>query len=108
MSCVQNSNTNGPCPEWTYNTNTNQLTTSGCTYDAAGNMSEDCSTSAGHTFQWDAEGRVSSVDSGKTYAFTYNAVGNRVQWANAGGAAQYMFDPAGNWLGVAGEYSVLW
>jgi RHS repeat-associated protein len=109
MSCVQNSNTNGLRPERTYNTNTNQLTSStGCAYDAAGNTTTDCSTAAAHTFQWDAEGRVSPVDSGNTYAFTYNAVGNRVQWANPGGAAQYMFDPAGNWLGVAGEYSVLW
>jgi RHS repeat-associated protein len=112
MACSLNSYTNiGSCPEWTYNSSTNQLTTSGCTYDAAGNMTEDCSTSAGHTFQWDAEGRVSSVDPGKnppTWTFTYNAVGNRVQWANPGGADQHMFDPWGNWLGVAGEYSVLW
>ena len=109
MACSLNSSTNHvSCPEWTYNTNTNQLTTSGYTYDAAGNMTEDSSSPTAHTYQWDAEGRVSSVDSGNTYAFTYNAVGNRVQWAYPGGADQHMFDPAGNWLGNAGEYSVLW
>jgi RHS repeat-associated protein len=108
MACSQNSYTNGPCPEWTYNSSTSQLTTSGCAYDAAGNTTTDCSTAAGHTFQWDAEGRVSSVDSGNTYAFTYNAVGNRVQWAYPAGVDQHMFDPWGNWLGNYGAYSVLW
>jgi YD repeat-containing protein len=65
MTCVQNANTNGPCPQWAYNTNTNQLSTStGCTYDAAGNLTKDCSTVPAHTYQWDAEGRVSTVDPG--------------------------------------------
>ena len=51
---------------------------SGYSYDAAGNLTTDAST--GHTFQWDAEGRVSTVDNGSTWAFTYNALGHRVQW----------------------------
>ena len=70
----------------------NRLASStGCTYDAAGNTTKDCST--GHTYQWDAEGRVSSVDSGSTWGFTYDAVGDRAQWAYSGGANQQMFDP---------------
>ena len=59
---VGGGSTNGPCPAWTYNTSNQLATSTGCTYDAAGNMTKDCSTAAGHTYQWDAEGRVSSVD----------------------------------------------
>jgi RHS repeat-associated protein len=109
MTCVQNSNTNGPCPRWTYNATTNQLATStGCTYDAAGNLTKDCSTASNHTYQWDAEGRVGSVDSGPTWGFTYNAVGDRAQWAYTGGADQHIFDPAGTSLGVYGAWDVVW
>jgi RHS repeat-associated protein len=100
MSWVQESNTNGrtngPCPNWSFSASSNQLTTSGCTYDAAGDLTTDCST--GHTYQWDAEGRVSSEDSGSTATFTYDAVGDRVQWGSDG----YFYDPAGNWLGTTG------
>jgi len=109
MTCVQNSNTNGPCPQWSYTPGTNQLSSStGCTYDAAGNLTKDCSTASNHTYQWDAEGRVGSVDSGPTWGFTYNAVGDRAQWAYTGGADQHIFDPAGTSLGVYGAWDVVW
>ena len=107
MTCDQNSNTNGYCPQWAYNTSTNRLTTSGFTYDAAGNLTKDISTSPTHTYAWDAEGRVASVDSGTTWNFTYNALGDRAQWAYSRGADQHLFDPAGTWLGNAGQYSVV-
>jgi len=83
------------------------MTTSGCTYDAAGNMTTDCS--GGHSYQWDAEGRMSSVDSGNTWGFTYNALGHRVQWSysNGAGADEQMFDPNGGWLGTYGAYDIL-
>jgi RHS repeat-associated protein len=102
MSWVQESNTNaqtnGPCPNWSFSASTNQLTTSGFTYDAAGNLTEDSSNPTAHTYQWDAEGRVSSVDSGSTASFTYNALGHRVQRNTDG----YFYDPEGNWLGTTG------
>jgi RHS repeat-associated protein len=110
MTCAQNANTNGPRPQWALNTSTNQLSYStGCTYDGAGNLTKDCSTAAGHTYQWDAEGRVASVDSGSTWTFTYNAVGERVQWAysNGAGANQQLFDPSGTWLGQVGSYDLV-
>jgi RHS repeat-associated protein len=107
MSCVENSNTNGPCPQWAYNTGANQLTTSGFTYDAAGNLTKDSSNATTHTWQWDGEGRVASADSGSTWGFTYNAVGDRAQWAYTGGADQHLFDPSGTWLGNAGSYSLV-
>ena len=107
MTCQTNGQTNGPCPNWAYNTSTNQLTTSGFTYDAAGNLTKDSSNVTARTWQSDAEGRVASVDSGSTWGFTYNALGYRVQWAYTGGADQHLFDPEGNWLGVAASYSLV-
>ena len=91
MSCV----TTHTCTNVTFYPATNHIATSGYTYDAAGNMLEDSSNYPAHpvhTYQWDAEGRVSTVDAGlnPTWTFTYNALGHRVQWAygNSGGADQ--------------------
>ena len=50
---------------------------------------------------------MASVDGGSTWSFTYNALGDRVQWAYSGGADQHFFDPEGNWLGNAGSYSLV-
>jgi len=111
MSCVQNANTNGYCPQWAYSASTNHITTTGCTYDAAGNMTKDCSSLDNHSYQWGAEGRVSKVDllnSPPTWTFTYNAVGDRVQWASPSETDQHLFDPAGRWLTNAGQFSVVW
>jgi len=38
MPCQQNGSTNGPCPNWGFNAATNQISTSGFAYDAAGNL----------------------------------------------------------------------
>jgi hypothetical protein len=69
----------------------------------------DPSNYTAHTYQWDAEGRVSKVDPGSspTWSFTYNALGHRAQWAygSLGAADQHLFDPEGTWLGIAGSYS---
>ena len=67
MTCVQNSNTNGPCGQWSFGSTTNRVTNSGFVYDAAGDLTEDSSNATAHTYQWDAEGRVSKVDSGSTW-----------------------------------------
>ena len=110
MNCLTNAQTNGPCPNWSFSASSNQLTTSGCTYDAAGNLTTDSSNPlATHTYQWDAEGRVAVVDPGSnpTWSFTYNAVGDRVQWAHPGGTDQHLFDPTGNSMGVYGAYDLV-
>ena len=61
MACVTNGQTNGPCPNFTFNTN-NQITTSGYQYDAAGNLT--MTTNPTHTYQWGAENRLQSIDGG--------------------------------------------
>jgi RHS repeat-associated protein len=107
MSCVSNIYTNGLCTNLSFNAANNQITTSGYTYDAAGNLTKDSSNPTAHTYQWDGEGRVSSVDSGSTWSFTYNALGHRARWAFTGGAAQHLFDPTGTWLGIYGSYTLV-
>ena len=111
MSCVTNAQTVGPCTNLSFNAANNHITTSGYTYDAAGNLTEDSSNVPlpVHYYQWDAEGRVSTVDAGNnpTWSFTYNALGHRVQWVYPGGTDQHFFDPEGNWLGNAGSYSLV-
>jgi RHS repeat-associated protein len=110
MTCTTNAQTNGPCGNYTFNTGTNQISTSGFAYDAAGNLTTDASVGpTPYTYLWDAEGRMTSVTQGSTsiWNFTYNALGQRVQWAYPSGADQHLFDPAGNWLGIAGVESVI-
>ena len=41
MTCVQNKQTNGLCPQYTFNTSTNQISNSGYTYDASGDVTND-------------------------------------------------------------------
>ena len=55
----------------------------------------------GHACQWDAEGRIASVDSGSTWSFTYDALGDRVQWVSPSGTSEYYADISGNLLGVS-------
>ncbi len=103
----------GVCPSLTWNSQNNQLLTIGnysFSYDAAGNMTQDPSNyplQPVHTYQWDAEGRVASVDGGSTWSFTYNALGHRVQWASPSGGELHLFDPEGNWLGNANSYTLV-
>jgi RHS repeat-associated protein len=84
MACQTNQQTNGPCPNWTFSASTNRITTSGFTYDAAGNTTAD----GVNTYTWDAEGRLSGntydalgqlVQNGAT-AFPYDAFGNQAAW----------------------------
>jgi len=76
------------------------------TYDAAGNLTADGTGYGTHTFQWDAEGRMVSVDGGAgqscqsswTDCFTYNALGQRVK-KHVGSPASdtyYYYDASGN------------
>src|SRR3989442_10715604 len=90
MACQPSGSTNGPCPNWTFNTSTNQISTSGFTYDAAGNTTGD----GVNTYTWDAEGRWSGGN-------TYDALGQLVQNGatavyNSSGLAYYRH---ADWLG---------
>ncbi|MGH9433908.1 MAG: hypothetical protein ACRD3T_20460, partial [Terriglobia bacterium] len=70
MTCTPS---NGQCATLSYNTGTNRITSSGYTYDAAGNLTAD----GVHTYQYNGEGRLLSVDNGATMTFGYNALEER-------------------------------
>ncbi len=97
MTCVTNAQTNGPCPNWTYTAGTNQISTSsGFTYDAAGNVTAD----GLHTYQWDAEGHPITIDSGSNQVSNiFNALGRRAYWSKGSGTVTYWDDPWGQFLG---------
>jgi hypothetical protein len=83
MTCVLESNTNGPCPNWSFSSSANQLNTSqGFAYDASGNMTTDNSGSVGpytRNYTWDAEGRLTQVTDhnggATTTGYMYDALG---------------------------------
>src|SRR6266567_2534275 len=74
----------------------NRINRSGYSYDAAGNLLQDGTGTGTHSFQWDAESRMKSVDGGTTGAFAYNAFGQRVQKTISGSSAYYYYDAFGN------------
>jgi len=69
-------NTQGYCPQYAFNQSNNQISNSGYTYDAAGNLLNDNT----YTYQYDAEGRVThSYSTGQWQYPVYNALGQRVE-----------------------------
>ena len=104
MTCMVNGQTVGLCPQFTFSSSTNHITTAGYTYDAAGNVTND----GVHAYTWDAEGRIATVDAGSTATYTYDALGRRVEGdVNGDSEYFYIYDPLGNLLdaplGVLGE-----
>jgi RHS repeat-associated protein len=70
------------CLAPTYSATTNQITTSGYTYDASGDVTGDGT----NTYQWDAEARLTKAVNGAGTAIstnTYNALGQRVRDVNS-------------------------
>ena len=99
MTCVTNGQTNGPCPNYTFNASTNQATSTGFTYDAAGNLTADGTGTGSHTYQWDAENRLKSIDSGSTATYTYNSLGQRVEKLVGSAYTEYAYQASGEELG---------
>ncbi len=90
MTRITNAQTNGPCPNWSFSATTNRISNAFFTYDAAGNLTKDGKGAGTHTYQWDAENRLKSVDTGSTASYTYNALGQRVE-KNLGGIYTEVF-----------------
>jgi RHS repeat-associated protein len=97
----------------TFNGNNNRV--DGFSYDAAGNLLAD----ATHTYSYDAENRLISVDNGTTATYSYDADGKRVHrtgvindTCDATGNRDYVYDLAGHWVlevhsgGVACRYEI--
>lgn len=99
MTCVTNQNTNGPCPNNSFNSSTNQISNSGYVYDAAGNLTADGTGTGTHTYQWDAENRLKSIDNGATATYTYNALGQRAEKAVGSTYTEYAYHASGEEVG---------
>ena len=108
MTCQTNSQTQGLCTNLTFDVTTNHITTSGYTYDAAGNLTADGTGTGSHTYQWDAEGRLLSVDSGGTENETYNALGQLAQFSTPTYVSNQPYDPAGQFLGQYNSSGGFW
>ena len=67
----------------------------GYSYDASGNLLNDGT----HSYAYDAESRIISVDSGSTATYVYDVEGRRVQKTSAAGAVSYVYDLAGRQMG---------
>ena len=67
----------------------------GYTYGLQGYMTNDTA----HTYAYDAEGHVLSIDGGTTLKESYNALGWRVEAINCCGTVDYVHDAAGNMVG---------
>ena len=85
---------NGPqtfIASFTGNNTTNNNRMDGYSYDAAGNLKSD----GVHSYTYDAENRLLSVDSGNTATYAYDPDGNRVEKISKTGGQNG--DPTGTW-----------
>ena len=101
---TQQNNTGGNCPapQTAVNAN-NRIVATGINYDAAGNMYADGT----HTYAFDAENQITTVDSGAVATYTYDAFGQRVETNVGGTKTEYIYgidghvvaevDGSGNW-----------
>ena len=96
------------CLAPSYSAATNQITSTGYSYDQAGNILTDGT----YGYQWDAEGRLSSVTgSGLTQTNLYNALGQLAQYSTtlpSSFSSPLIYNPAGEWIGQINNSSYWW
>ena len=99
----------GSTTSLSFSATTNQISTSGYTYDAAGNMTND----GFHAYGYDAEGNIISVDSGATASYVYDAFNHRVETTVGSAKTDFVFNAAGqrvstwngsSWAQIQGQY----
>jgi RHS repeat-associated protein len=81
----------------------NQISDPAIQYDASGNMISD----GNHTYAYDAENRLISVDGGQTATYLYNADGLRVRSTVGTAFADYIHESGGATVGVLGVNGIL-
>ena len=81
----------GPAPSYTFDAN-NHIIGSGISYDAAGNVTNDGT----HSYTYDAENRIASVDAGGTASYVYDGGGERIRKTSSSGTVDYVYDLGGH------------
>ena len=94
---LQQNTYNGSCFAGQFTTSGNNNRLDQMSYDAAGNVINDGT----HSYAYDAEGRVATVDGGATATYVYDASGQRARKIS-GGAVDYVYDLGGH---VISEFS---
>jgi RHS repeat-associated protein len=95
---------NGPrSSQLGFDANNRIVSGSGVTYDAGGNVTADGT----HSYTFDAENRIASVDGGATASYVYDAEGRRARKTTASaGSVDYLYDLAGNEVSEVGATGV--
>ena len=76
----------GPQPQFSVDQGSNRI--NGFNYDSAGNLLSD----GLHSYQYDAEGNVVTVDGGQTATYSYDALNHRIRVDTGGSATAYAFN----------------
>lgn len=109
---AQNAPDGGPGPSLSFNTATNQINSSGFTYDAAGNLTND----GANSYTYDAEGNVLQVGpNGAQAQYVYDAQNHRAESIVGGITNEYGYDSAGDRVStwpqpsdIANEGQIYW
>jgi YD repeat-containing protein len=79
----------------------NQITNSGFVYDAAG----DLMSNGTHSYSYDADGNLVSVDANLTAKYVFDALNHRVRTETSSGKTEFVFNSAGQrvseWSGTS-------
>lgn len=76
-----------PAPQLAISSTTNRITSTGYTYDASGNLTNDTL----HSYVYDGENRVTQADAGTTATYTYDGAGLRVKKVAGSSTTRYVF-----------------
>ena len=98
----QQNNYNGSCPAPQYGFTGSNNRIDGRSYDAAGNLLNDGS----HSYTYDAEGRITAVDSGNTARYDYDAFGQRAR--NSFNNFEFLYDLDGHAVTMLDKNSGGW